>query len=99
MLEEIAGGPKLKYITTAIFKDNRPSQRFVGNLSAMADWVFSQVLMPLAVVDQNLVQQQQPTFNYTYMNSGKRAAIQESILDSENTMLSSIRSNYRGSRS
>jgi hypothetical protein len=55
MFEEIAVGPKLKYITTAIFKDNRPSQRFVGNVSAMADWissqVSSQVLMPLAVVD------------------------------------------------
>src|SRR4030042_2005634 len=49
MLEKIAVDPKLKYVTTAIFKDFRPSQRFVGNLSEIADWISSQVLKPLAV--------------------------------------------------
>ena len=49
MLEKIAVDPKLKYVTTAIFKDFRPSQRFEGNLSEIADWISSQVLKPLAV--------------------------------------------------
>jgi type I restriction-modification system DNA methylase subunit len=49
MLEKIAVDPKLKYVTTAIFKDLRPSQRFVGNLSEIADWISAQVLKPLAV--------------------------------------------------
>jgi len=49
MLEKIAVDPKLKYIATAIFKDFRPSQRFEGNLSEVADWISSQVLKPLAV--------------------------------------------------
>src|SRR5450759_1679422 len=49
MLEKIAVDPKLKYVTAAIFKDFRPSQRFVGNLSEIADWIASQVLKPLAV--------------------------------------------------
>ncbi len=49
ILEKIATDPKLKYVVTAIFKDFRPSQRFVGNLSEVADWIASQVLKPLAV--------------------------------------------------
>jgi hypothetical protein len=49
LLEQIAVDPKLKYITTAIFKDFRPSSRFVGNLSEIADWIASQVLQPLAI--------------------------------------------------
>lgn len=49
MLEKIAIDPKLKYVTTAIFRDMRPSQRFVGNLSEIADWISFQVLKPLAV--------------------------------------------------
>lgn len=49
MLEKIAVDPKLKYVAAAIFKDFRPSQRFVGNLSEIADWIASQVLKPLAV--------------------------------------------------
>jgi type I restriction-modification system DNA methylase subunit len=44
MLEKIAIDPKLKYIVTGIFKDFRPSQRFVGNLNEIADWISSQVL-------------------------------------------------------
>jgi methylase of polypeptide subunit release factors len=49
MLEKIAIDPKLKYIVTAIFKDFRPSSRYEGNLSEVADWIASQVLKPLAV--------------------------------------------------
>jgi type I restriction-modification system DNA methylase subunit len=49
MLERIAVDPSLKYVVTAIFQDFRPSQRFVGNLSEIADWISSQVLRPLAV--------------------------------------------------
>ncbi|MEA2089233.1 MAG: N-6 DNA methylase, partial [Thermoproteota archaeon] len=49
ILEKIAKDPKLEYVATAIFKDLRPSQRFVGNLSQMADWMSSQVLKPLVV--------------------------------------------------
>jgi hypothetical protein len=49
MLEKIAIDPKLKYIVTAIFKDFRPSSRYEGNLSEVADWISSQVLKPLAV--------------------------------------------------
>jgi len=44
LLERIVKDPKLKYITTATFKDTRPSQRFVGNLSEMADWIATHVL-------------------------------------------------------
>ena len=44
ILEKIVSDSKLKYITTATFKDVRPSQRFVGNLSEMADWIATQVL-------------------------------------------------------
>lgn len=49
ILEKIAKDPKLEYVATAIFKDLRPSQRFAGNLSQMADWMASQVLRPLVV--------------------------------------------------
>lgn len=49
VLEKIVKDPKLEYVATAIFKDLRPSQRFVGNLSEMADWMASQVLRPLVV--------------------------------------------------
>jgi type I restriction-modification system DNA methylase subunit len=49
MLEKIAIDPKLKYIATAIFKDFRPSSKYEGNLSEVADWIASQVLKPLAV--------------------------------------------------
>jgi len=49
ILEKIAKDPKLEYVATAIFKDFRPSQRFVGNLSEMADWMAGQVLRPLVV--------------------------------------------------
>ena len=50
MLEKIAIDPKLKYIATAIFKDFRPSSRYEGNLSEVADWISSQVLKPSAHV-------------------------------------------------
>ena len=33
ILEKIVKDPKLNYITTATFKDARPSQRFADNLS------------------------------------------------------------------
>ena len=49
MLEKIALDPKLKYVTTAIFKDFRASSKFEGNLSEVADWIAAQVLKPLAV--------------------------------------------------
>ena len=49
ILEKIAKDPKLEYIATAIFKDLRPSQRFAGNLSQIADWMADQVLRPLVV--------------------------------------------------
>jgi type I restriction-modification system DNA methylase subunit len=49
MLEKIAVDPKLKYVVTAIFKDNRQSTKYEGNLSEVADWIASQVLKPLAV--------------------------------------------------
>lgn len=49
MLEKIAVDPKLKYVATAIFKDNRQSTKYEGNLSEVADWIASQVLKPLAV--------------------------------------------------
>ena len=49
ILEKIARDPKLEYAATAIFKDLRPSQRFAGNLSQMADWMAGQVLRPLVV--------------------------------------------------
>lgn len=49
ILEKIAKDPKLEYVATAIFKDFRPSQRFAGNLSQMADWMAAQVLRPLVV--------------------------------------------------
>jgi len=49
ILEKIAKDPKLEYVATAIFKDLRPSQRFAGNLSEMADWIAGQVLRPLVV--------------------------------------------------
>jgi len=49
ILEKIARDPKLEYIATAIFKDLRPSQRFAGNLSQIADWMAGQVLRPLVV--------------------------------------------------
>jgi type I restriction-modification system DNA methylase subunit len=49
MLERIAVDPQLKYTAMAIFKDIRPSQRFVGNLSEVADWIAAQVLKPLVV--------------------------------------------------
>jgi type I restriction-modification system DNA methylase subunit len=49
MLEKIAIDPKLKYIAIAIFKDFRPSSRYEGNLSEVADWIASQVLRALAV--------------------------------------------------
>jgi len=49
ILEKIAKDPKLEYVATATFKDLRPSQRFAGNLSQMADWMASQVLRPLVV--------------------------------------------------
>jgi type I restriction-modification system DNA methylase subunit len=44
IIEKIVSDPKLKYIATATFKDNRASQRFVGNLSEMADWIATHVL-------------------------------------------------------
>jgi len=44
LLERIVKDPKLKYISAATFKDTRPSQRFVGNLSEMADWIANHVL-------------------------------------------------------
>lgn len=44
IIEQIVSDPKLKYIATATFKDNRASQRFVGNLSEMADWIATHVL-------------------------------------------------------
>ena len=44
IIEKIVSDPKLKYIATATFKDARPSQRFVGNLSEMADWIANHVL-------------------------------------------------------
>jgi type I restriction-modification system DNA methylase subunit len=40
----IATNPKTEYVVTAIFKDLRPSQRFVGNLSEVADWMAGHVL-------------------------------------------------------
>jgi hypothetical protein len=49
MLEKMAVDPKLKYVAIAIFKDNRPSTKYEGNLSELADWIASQVLKPLAV--------------------------------------------------
>jgi len=49
ILEKIARDPKLEYVATAIFKDLRPSQRFAGNLTQMADWMATQVLRPLVV--------------------------------------------------
>jgi type I restriction-modification system DNA methylase subunit len=49
MLENIAIDPKLKYIAIAIFKDFRPSTKYEGNLSELADWISSQVLRALAV--------------------------------------------------
>jgi type I restriction-modification system DNA methylase subunit len=49
ILEKIARDPKLEYVATATFKDLRPSQRFAGNLSQMADWMAAQVLRPLVV--------------------------------------------------
>ncbi len=49
ILEKIARDSKLEYVATAIFKDLRPSQRFAGNLSQMADWIAGQVLRPLVV--------------------------------------------------
>jgi type I restriction-modification system DNA methylase subunit len=49
ILEKIAGDPKLEYVATAVFKDLRPSQRFAGNLTQIADWMASQVLRPLVV--------------------------------------------------
>ena len=49
ILERIAEDPKLEYVATATFKDLRPSQRFAGNLTQMADWMASQVLRPLVV--------------------------------------------------
>lgn len=44
IIEKIVSDPKLKYIAAATFKDNRASQRFVGNLSEMADWIATHVL-------------------------------------------------------
>jgi len=38
MITSIAKSPKIEYLVTAIFKDLRPSQRFVGNLLEIADW-------------------------------------------------------------
>jgi type I restriction-modification system DNA methylase subunit len=49
ILERIAEDPKLEYVATATFKDLRPSQRFTGNLTQMADWMASQVLRPPVV--------------------------------------------------
>jgi len=40
----IALNPKTEYVVTAIFKDLRPSQRFVGNLAEIADWMAGHVL-------------------------------------------------------
>jgi len=40
----IAKNPKTEYVVTAIFKDLRPSQRFAGNLSEIADWMAGHVL-------------------------------------------------------
>jgi len=40
----IAMNPKTEYVVTAIFKDLRPSQRFAGNLSEIADWMAGHVL-------------------------------------------------------
>jgi len=47
MLEKIARDPKLEYVAIATFKDQRPSQRFTGNLLEIADWMASQVLRPI----------------------------------------------------
>jgi len=49
MLEKIARDPKLEYVATATFTDLRPSQRFAGNLSQMADWMATHVLRPPVV--------------------------------------------------
>jgi len=40
----IAMNPKTEYVVTAIFKDLRPSTRFAGNLSEIADWMAGHVL-------------------------------------------------------
>jgi len=40
----IARNPKTEYVVMAIFKDLRPSQRFAGNLSEIADWMAGHVL-------------------------------------------------------
>jgi len=40
----IARNPKTEYGVTAIFKDLRPSTRFAGNLSEIADWMAGHVL-------------------------------------------------------
>lgn len=54
IIEKIVSDPKLKYIAAATFKDARPSQRFVGNLSEMADWIATHVLKrPLVEADTN----------------------------------------------
>jgi len=37
--EMIAADPKLKYVVAAIFKDHRPSSRYEGNLSEVAEWI------------------------------------------------------------
>jgi len=44
VIMSIATSPKTEYVVTAIFKDLRPSQRFAGNLSEIADWMAGQVL-------------------------------------------------------
>ena len=44
VIVSLATSPKTEYVVMAIFKDFRPSQRFVGNLSEIADWMAGQVL-------------------------------------------------------
>ena len=44
VIVSLATSPKTEYVVMAIFKDLRPSQRFVGNLAEIADWMAGQVL-------------------------------------------------------
>lgn len=46
MLEKISADPKLSYKVAGLFKDQRPTQQFAGNLSEIADWIARHVLKP-----------------------------------------------------
>lgn len=50
-LEHMALSPKYKYVVTAVFKDKRPSQKFVGSLKEVADWISQHVLQPPEYVE------------------------------------------------